>query len=116
MEEQLERDRMSKVRMDCKAQVTRYWSKSCRGGGNAPVGCVPADPNHNKSYCDPPNISPLAPKKGRWQRSHQRINEGDGDQRADARHGGRGSGAEKKEQREQWPSRDPPPVVHKRDA
>ncbi|GFY43019.1 retrovirus-related Pol polyprotein from transposon 17.6 [Trichonephila inaurata madagascariensis] len=26
------------------------------------------------------------------------------------------SGAEKKEQREQWPSRNPPPVVHKRDA
>ncbi|GFV89239.1 hypothetical protein TNCV_285721 [Trichonephila clavipes] len=39
-----------------------------------------------------------------------------GNQRADSRSGGRRSGAEKKEQREQWPSRNPPPVVHKRDA
>ncbi|GFT25223.1 hypothetical protein TNCV_180971 [Trichonephila clavipes] len=37
-------------------------------------------------------------------------------QRADSRRGGRRSGAEKKEQREQWPSKDPSPVVHKRDA
>ncbi|GFV09877.1 transposable element Tcb2 transposase [Trichonephila clavipes] len=53
---------------------------------------------------------------GRWQRSHQRINEGDGNQRADARRGGRRFWGEKKEQPEQRPSRDPPPVVHKRDA
>ncbi|GFW56703.1 hypothetical protein TNCV_4067831 [Trichonephila clavipes] len=65
LEEQLERDRISQVRMDCEARVSRYWPKSCRGGRNAPRECVPADSNHNKSCYDPPNISPLAPKK--WQ-------------------------------------------------
>ncbi|GFT57558.1 hypothetical protein TNCV_1447941 [Trichonephila clavipes] len=39
-----------------------------------------------------------------------------GNQRADSRRGSRRSGVEKKEQREQWPSRDPLHVVHKRDA
>ncbi|GFX60359.1 hypothetical protein TNCV_4741151 [Trichonephila clavipes] len=33
VEEQLEIDRMSWVRMDCEARVSRYWPKSCRGGG-----------------------------------------------------------------------------------
>ncbi|GFU42414.1 hypothetical protein TNCV_4555521 [Trichonephila clavipes] len=39
-----------------------------------------------------------------------------GNQRANSRRECRRSGDEKKEQREQWPSMDPPPVVHKRDA
>ncbi|GFY30592.1 uncharacterized protein TNCV_3117541 [Trichonephila clavipes] len=62
---------MSQVRMDCEARVSRYWPKRCRGDGNAPGGCVPADPNHNKSYYDTPNISPLAPKK--WHISYHFI-------------------------------------------
>ncbi|PRD30272.1 UNVERIFIED_CONTAM: hypothetical protein NCL1_26935 [Trichonephila clavipes] len=49
--------------MDCEARVSRYWLKSCRWGGNAPEGCVPTDPNHTNGYCDPLNISSLAPKK-----------------------------------------------------
>ncbi|GFU42293.1 uncharacterized protein TNCV_4554581 [Trichonephila clavipes] len=46
---------MSQVRMDCQAWVPRYWPKSCR--------CVPTDMVFYNSYYDPPNISPLAPKK-----------------------------------------------------
>ncbi|GFU51199.1 urease [Trichonephila clavipes] len=45
--------------MDCEARVSRYWPKSCRGGGNAPEGCVPADPNHNKSYSELPRRKQL---------------------------------------------------------
>ncbi|GFV25265.1 uncharacterized protein TNCV_3726371 [Trichonephila clavipes] len=50
---------MSQVRMDCEARVPRYWPKSCRERG----GCVPTDMVYISSYYDPPNISPLAPKK-----------------------------------------------------
>ncbi|GFY21089.1 putative LOC100569746 [Trichonephila clavipes] len=55
-------------------------------------------------------------KIGRKQRSHQRFNQRELNQRADAGRGGRRSGAEKKDQREQWPSRNRPRVVHKRDS
>ncbi|GFW05773.1 hypothetical protein TNCV_4627821 [Trichonephila clavipes] len=53
---------------------------------------------------------------GHWQRRHQRVNEGDGgfsERTLDAEVDDPGL---KKERRERLPSRDPPPVVHKRDA
>ncbi|GFX71627.1 hypothetical protein TNCV_2696151 [Trichonephila clavipes] len=49
--------------MDCEARVSGYWPKGCGGGGIHQGGCVPADPIHIKSCYDPPNISPLTPKK-----------------------------------------------------
>ncbi|GFT98168.1 transposable element Tcb2 transposase [Trichonephila clavipes] len=49
---------MSQVRMDREARVPRYWPKSCRWRE-----CVPTDMVYNKSFYDPPNISPIAPKK-----------------------------------------------------
>ncbi|GFT89941.1 hypothetical protein TNCV_1666541 [Trichonephila clavipes] len=62
LEEQLESDRMRQVRMDCESRVPRYWPKSCRGGRNAPRGCVPADPNHNKLLQSPRYQSPSTKK------------------------------------------------------
>ncbi|GFW25252.1 uncharacterized protein TNCV_5088181 [Trichonephila clavipes] len=59
MEEKIERDRMSQVRMDCQPRVPRYWPKSGRGGGK----CVATDMVYNNSYYDLPNICPTAPKK-----------------------------------------------------
>ncbi|PRD18410.1 UNVERIFIED_CONTAM: hypothetical protein NCL1_60670 [Trichonephila clavipes] len=59
LEEQIDRDRMSQVRMEREARVPRYWPKSCRGRMR------PTDMVYNNSFYDPPNISPIAPKK--WQ-------------------------------------------------
>ncbi|GFT43031.1 uncharacterized protein TNCV_3768761 [Trichonephila clavipes] len=50
---------MSQVQMDREARVPRYWPKSCRERE-----CVPTDMVYNNSFYDPPNISPIAPK--RW--------------------------------------------------
>ncbi|GFX71628.1 transposable element Tc1 transposase [Trichonephila clavipes] len=57
--------------MDCEARVSRYWPKGCGGGGIHQGGCVPADPIHIKSCYDPPNISPLTPKKWHWDKRYQ---------------------------------------------
>ncbi|GFT65308.1 hypothetical protein TNCV_1559541 [Trichonephila clavipes] len=52
---------------------------------------------------------------GRWERSNQRVNEGEefSERTLVAEVDDPGP---RKERREQWPSRDTPPVVHKRDA
>ncbi|GFV12600.1 hypothetical protein TNCV_4425531 [Trichonephila clavipes] len=57
----------------------------------------------------------LVHEQGRWERGHQRVNEGEGFSECtrDAEVDDPGL---KKERRERWPSRDPPPVVHERDA
>ncbi|GFU53711.1 hypothetical protein TNCV_5048141 [Trichonephila clavipes] len=61
----------------------------------------------------------LKPIGRRCQLSHRHANEGEGDfseRTLDADAEADDPGLRKSEQREQWPSRDPPHVVYKRDA
>ncbi|GFX58447.1 retrovirus-related Pol polyprotein from transposon opus [Trichonephila clavipes] len=67
-------------------------------------------------FCDASKLAyGAAAYVGRWERGHQRVNEGAGfsERTLDVEVDDPGL---KEEQREWWPSRDPPPVVHKRDA